>query len=84
MLLILLTNHSHLWLDPKLDTDELELELPTIPALPANTQATEALHLVSNDPKVAVVNSVRSSIATSGQGISNNTIAQTPPRVLDI
>lgn len=63
----------------ELDTDKLELELPTIPTLPANTQATEALHLVSNNPKVAVVNSVRSSIATSGQGISNNTIAQTGP-----
>ena len=64
---------------PELDTDKLELELPTIPTLPANTQATEALQLVSNDPKVAVVNSVRSSIATSGQGISNNTIAQAGP-----
>lgn len=64
---------------PELDTDKLELEPPTIPTLPANTQATKALQLVSNDSKIAVVNRVRSSIATSGQGISNNTIAQTGP-----
>ncbi len=64
---------------PELDTDKLELELPTIPMLPVNTQATKTAQLESNVTNDDVVNGMLSSITTYSQGTFQYTIVNINP-----